>query len=158
MTRPMMHDNERVVYITYHNGIPHEVITASKNGYCRWFDFEYFYGDKKDIRWYNSGGGGHMTELQAPHYAKSAKGVTYWMAEDAAFKGKPRNCKRLDRPIRVKGWRRSSINPFKAADETNRYGYCDRCGHHVVDECDLHQYWDDKTGVVRYYDNNEAAE
>jgi hypothetical protein len=154
----MHHEGERIVYIEYQDGIPHEVLTASESGYLSWFDFNYFYSDKKDIRWYESGGGGHMTEIQAPHYVKGTKGVVYWMAEGAKFKGKPRNCKRIDSPLLIEGYLIASINPFDISDETSNYGYCDRCNQHVVDECQEHQYWDDENSCVRYYDNGEVAE
>jgi len=156
--RNMYHEGERIVYIVYHDSIPHEVMTASEGGYLSWYDFNYFYGDKRDIRWYNSGGGGRLTEIRAPHYIEGTKGVSYWMASDARFKGKPKNCVRVAKPKRIRGWRRTSINPFKVADETLSYGYCDRCDQHVIDECQEHQYWDDENSCVRYYDNNEVAE
>jgi hypothetical protein len=157
-SKSMLHDGERIVYIVYYGAIPHDVITADEGGCISFFDFNFFYGDKKDLRWYQSGGGGNMKAIQAPHFVKGTKGVTYWMASDASFRGKPKNCKAIESPKRVRGYLRSSINPFNVADKTHNYGYCDRCDQHVVDECERHQYWDDENSCVRYLDNNEISE
>lgn len=153
----MFHKNERIVYIVYHDGIPHEVLTAGEKGYCSHFDFNFYYGDKTDIRYYHSGSGGHMTAIYGPQYVDGCTGVQYWMAEDAKFQNEPKNCTRIKKPLLVKGWRGANVNPFEVSDETNSYEYCGRCKQNVTDRCYSHQYYDDDD-VLRYIDNNEAVE
>jgi hypothetical protein len=69
-------EEQRVVYIEYCRGVPHEVYTAvysptPSNGvpfWCLYNHWSFFAngGDEKDIRHYNSGGGEDAGEIQAP--------------------------------------------------------------------------------------------
>ena len=147
---------QKVVYIDYQNGVPHSVLTAEKNGCLDFWDFFANDGDKKDLKAYNSGGGGHISEIQAPQYANGYIGK-YWLAADAKFKGKPKNAKRLKTPLRIFGYYGGSINPFKVSEITHSMEYCDRCGHNSIEFCTEHKY-DDNEGNERYIDNNEIAE
>ena len=155
----------RVVYIDYNDGIPHQVMTTrfiptADTPYWRlfWWDFFANNGDKKDIRAYNSGSGGTPKEIQAPQWADGYIGK-YWMADDAKFRGKPKNAKRLKNPIPIADYfGKKSINPFKVAETTNSMEYCDRCGHDSTDFCDEHKYWDENDGVGRYKDDDSCAD
>lgn len=154
----------RVVYIDYINGIPHQVMTTnfistSENPYWRLYNWDFFAnnGNKNDVRAYNSGSGGTPKEIPAPQYVDGYIGK-YWISDDAEFKGKPENAKRLKNPIPVAdclGQR--STNPFKIAEITDSYEYCDRCGHESSDFCYEHKY-DDIHGNARYIDDNSCAE
>jgi hypothetical protein len=156
----------RVVYIDYNDdGIPHQVMTTrfvstADEPYWRlyWWDFFANNGDKNDIRAYNSGSGGTHKEIQAPQWADGYIGK-YWVADDAKFKGKPKNAKRLKNPIPVADYfGKKSINPFKVAEITHNIEYCDRCGHSSTEFCDEHKYWDENDGVGRYIDDDLCAD
>lgn len=149
-------DMLEVVYIEYQDRLPHSVI-LSNGGYCRVYDFDFVYGDKKDIRYKWSGSGGSIKEIQAPHYVKGS-GAEYWMREDAGFKGKPKNIKRIDKPHRIVTAFGSSLNPFKVSDETNEIIYCRECDQRRIEECPQHQYWDDEACVIRYVSDDAEAE
>ena len=83
------------------------------------------------------GGGGKITQLQAPHYVK-AGGASYWMHPNAKFKGKPKNIIRRDKPISYNG----DPNPFNHGREIYGTDYCKFCNkwydqdacpdHHIV--------------------------
>jgi hypothetical protein len=162
MKKMLNEQGEEVVYIEYQDGIPHSVLTAPIGGHgLSWFDFEYVYGDKKDIRFYESGGGGKRNEIQAPHYLKES-GAQYWMAADCKFKGKSiaKNCQRIDKPIQIRTWYGRSINPFKVADETS-YGfeYCSVCEIQTCDGngCRDHQEWShEELSLVYIHDGSRV--
>lgn len=129
----------RVVYIDYNDdGIPHQVMTACfifqlKKPYWGLYSWDFFpnNGNKEDIRAYNSGSGGTSQEIPAPQWADGHIGK-FWIADDAKFEGTPKNFKQLKNPIRLKGPSgKTSINPFKVAEITYSYEYCDRCGHDI---------------------------
>lgn len=151
----MLYKNKEIVYIEYCDGIPHAVLTAPIGGNgLSWFDFEFVYGDKKDIRFYEYGGCGKRNEIQAPHFV-SPDGNSYWMAPDCKFKGrsKAKNCTRVDKPLQIITHFRRSINPFKIADETS-YGfeYCSVCDIWTCDGegCRDHQHWSDEESCLVY--------
>lgn len=146
---------ERVIYIEYHGNIPHSAITEH-NGWCTYWDFMIFNGDRKDLRHYNAGSGGSIMKIQAPHYVDGCKDTYYWMHSDAKYNGRPQNITKINRPKIVKGWTGASINPFKVSDEIHSYTYCEKCNANYSDPCDEHQYWDSKEGVVRYNDGTLA--
>ena len=152
--RKLIHNDEEVIYIEYVDGLPLQVLTAPLDGGLTWFDFEFVYGDRKDIRYYEAGAGGKRNEIQAPHFV-SPEGKKYWMAPGCKFKGrsKAKNCTRIEKPLRIKGYFHSSINPFKAADETS-YGfeYCEDCDQYSCDGegCPNHQHWDDEKSMLVY--------
>jgi hypothetical protein len=164
MKKMLNEDGEEVIYIEYHDGIPHSVLTApiGKHG-LSCFDFEYVYGDKKDIRFYESGGGGRRNEIDAPHYIDGCTSTQYWMAADCKFKGrsKAKNCTRVDKPLRIRAFNKSSINPFKVADETS-YGfeYCSVCEIQTCDGegCREHQEWSDEEGCLVYIHDGSRVE
>lgn len=154
-----------VVYIDYYmGGIPHQVITThyiakSEKPYWRvyWWDFFANEGDKSDIRYINTGSGGSREDgYSAPQWADGYIGI-FWCAVDFKLKGEVKNGKRLKNPKRLKGWRTTSINPFKISEETNHYEFCERCGHDSTETCWEHKYEDDK-GDLRYIETNEPAE
>ena len=155
----------KVVYIEYYDGIPNQVMTArfietALNPYWRLYSWDFFAnnGDKEDIMAYNSGCGGTPKEIQAPQWADGYIGK-YWMADDAKFKGKPKNAKRLKNLIPIAGYfGKKSINPFNVAKITNSMECCDRCGHYSTEFCDEHKYWDEENGVGRYIDDDSCAD
>lgn len=141
----------RVVYIEYHDGIPHSAI-AEQNGYIRNFDFE---PDCKEIEmfmYYNSGSGGEIRKIQAPHYADEYKGATYWMHKDAKYRGKPINITRLDTPITYDG----NPNPFDNARQIYAQEYCKMCNkYYDEDACPDHHEVNDN-GELIYIDGTKA--
>lgn len=159
-----MHNDEEVIYIEYVDGIPQQVLTAPLESHgLSWFNFEYVYGDRKDIRYYEAGGGGRRDEIQAPHFV-SKKGNVYWMSDGCKFKGKTKaiNCKQIKKPLIVRGFgRKQSINPFKIADETS-YGFewCNVCETHSCDGegCSDHQQWSDEEGCLVYNHDGSRVE
>lgn len=163
MTRKMIAPNgEEIVYIEYIDNLPHQVLTAPIGGNgLSWFDFEYVYGDKKDIRYYESGGGCRRNEIQAPHFVKGTL-AKYWMATDCKFNGrsKAKNCLKLDKPIQLIGYGKKSINPFNVSIKTHDgFDYCEICDHFTCDGngCEEHQEWDsDKGALVYIHDRSEV--
>lgn len=157
----MMHEGEQVIYIVYCDGLPHEVITAPLDGKgCTWFDFEHIGNDRTDIRYYKSGFGGSSKDIQAPNFIYP-KGKRYWMAEGCKFKGRSKalNCKRIERPLQLRGWLGRSINPFKVSDQTS-YGFvwCKKCKQTFIqdDGCSEHHEWSDEEGCFVYADGSRA--
>lgn len=147
----------RIVYIEYNDNLPHTVITFEENKYVKWWDFFPNNGDRLDLRAYNSGSGGSIKQIQAPTWADGYTGK-YWLAEDAKFRNKPKNARRLKHPVKIKGYfGNKSINPFKIAEITNSYEYCDMCGHSSIEICDEHIYMDEK-GNLRYKHDDTYAE
>lgn len=151
----MKKDELEVVYIEYHNGIPHSV-TCSNNDYCRHYDFEKDPNDEDGLMYYNSGGGGSIKELQAPQYIDDYNGASYWMHESASFKGVPVNIKKLDTPIELfKG----IINPFDEDISHEVFGmdYCKFCDKwYDENSCDEHHVWDVETGELKYFDGTKV--
>lgn len=150
----------KIIYIEYHDKLPHSVVTIvyiknKKNSYWspRYWDFFLEEGDRKDIRAYNSGSGGDATKIEAPHWVDGYIG-TYWIADGISFNGTPINAKKLEQPERLIGYLgKKSRNPFKVAEITDNCEYCDRCGHESSNFCYEHKY-DDDDGNVRYKDDN----
>lgn len=159
-----MHEGKEIVYIEYCDGIPHSVTTADPNSDfgIDHFDFDFIGEDRTNIMWYNSGGGGSKKQLQAPHFV-DRRGKRYWMAEGAKFQGRTqaKNCKRIDRPLSIRGWRKRSINPFKVANETS-YGFewCKVCKQHSADGegCPDHQKWSQDEGCLVYLHDGSRVE
>lgn len=155
----------RIIYIEYQDGLPHSVITTffvptAKEPYWRpeYWDFFANEGDKNDLRAYNSGSGGDATKIQAPQYIDGYSGARYWMEKDIEFDGTPKNIKQLKHPKLIEArWGDKSRNPFKVAEITNSYEYCDRCGHHSTEFCDEHKY-DDDEGNARYIDDDSYCD
>ena len=155
----------RVVYIEYNDdNTPHTVLTTSfistadkPYWMLYWWDFFPNQGDIKDIKAFNSGFGGTPNKIQAPQWADGYIG-RYWIADDAKFRNKPKNAKRLKNPIPVSGYfGNKSINPFKIAEVTNAMEYCEQCEYDSTEFCYEHKY-DDKDGNVRYKNDHSLAE
>ncbi len=138
----------RVVYIEYHDGIPFDVITDEFDGYMHHFDFEPDCKGFEKLMFHNTGSGGKITAIQAPHIADGCTGVAYWMHPEAKFKGRPKNITRIEAPIEIDG----HINPFELGRKIGGVEYCKFCDkwydedlcpeHHIItDEGDL-QYFD----------------
>lgn len=166
MTTTINNKEHRIVYIEYdHHGLPFNVKTifyvdkATNGPYWRIVDWDFFAnnGDARDMRAYNCGSGGSHKEIQAPHWAPGHIGK-YWLADDAKFKGKPINGKRLKQPRRLSGYYMSkfktSINPFECAEITHNHEHCEMCGHSSTEFCDTHKYTD-KNGDDRWKHNNK---
>lgn len=153
-------DNRKheVVYIDYRDGnIPHQVYTVCLDKYRQLFAWDFFSnnGDKRDIRYYNSGFGGNDKEIQASNWAKKGIGK-YWLAQKSCLNGKS-NGTRLKEPLRIKGYAgNTSINPFMVAEHTNCREYCEECGHESTEFCHEHKY-EDSEGNERWKSNNEYS-
>ncbi len=157
----MKHKEEKVIYIEYRDRIPHAAITVGKKGYMSQWDFEIFHGEKENIRYYHSGGGGHMSAIQPPILIDGAKGCSYWLCPCAAFLGEPKNITELKKAIRVTGYLGTSINPFhpKVSQETYSMDYCARCDHWSDEYCRTHQYEDENDDyTLKYIDDNSLVE
>lgn len=157
--KPMLHSKwdsrqtdeiHKVVYIVYHDGTPHEVVTLL------WFEDEKQYRcphqwdfekdgleDNGSLIFFKSGFGG-QNEIGAPTYASDAKGVTYWMDTDSIqfTDGKqPANCVRIDAPLRLKSPYSKSRNPFRHGEEQYSIDYCHACDAYYGDGgCPEHEY------------------
>jgi len=143
-----------VIYIEYGDkNRVHSAITEDKYGLTSW-DFFDNNGDKTDVRFYNSGGGGDKKKIQAPNWVEGFKGK-YWLSDGAKLKGKS-NGIQLQKPMRVKGYKCSSINPFKIGEETNCREYCEECGYESTEFCYKHKY-EDSEGNERWIHNNEYS-
>lgn len=162
--RKMMHEGYEVIYIEYINKIPHKVITARTDQEWgqQWFDFECIGNDRKDIQYYNSGGGGvKRNEIQAPHFVMGKFKAHYWMAEGCKFNGRSiaKNCKRINKPFSIRGYSGRSINPFKVSWECS-YGfeYCKICdAYYGHDEgCRDHHTWSSDEGCFVYADGSRV--
>ncbi len=150
---------QKVIYIEYQDGLPYRAVTiffveTAEKPYWRpeYWDFFANNGDKNDLRAYRFGSGGDCNTIQAPQYADGYLGARYWIADSIKFDGTPKNIKQLNRPKLLNGYI-NSRNPFKVAEITNSYEYCDRCGHSSTELCDEHKYEDDE-GNVRYKDDD----
>lgn len=134
-------DPEEIVYIVYHSGIPHELISVCDNLTMSHYDFMKMEGDRNHIGWRLSGAGGVITDINYPKYVNGCKGVTFWLKEGLLLKGNPENCHQINKPKRIKAWSRSSINPFNVATELDFYEYCDICNQNHHDWCKEHQVY-----------------
>lgn len=150
-----------VIYIEYQDRIPHSVITkhfvsTAVEPYWRFEYWDVFAndGDTNDLRIYKSGSGGDT--LPAPQYIDGCKDGRYWLADGHELTGEPRNAQKLKYPFLLIGYENSK-NPFKVAEITHSYEYCDRCGHASTEFCYEHKY-DDDEGNARYIDDNSSAE
>lgn len=146
----------KVIYIEYQGRRVHSVVTvyyvpkSTIGSYwrcCTW-DFE------KDCRGYerfmhhNSGSGGDIKKLQAPHYIPGST-ASYWMHPDAKFKGQPKNIIRRDSPMKFNG----DPNPFNRSREIYSVDYCKYCKkYYDQDCCDKHHTIEN--GELRYYDGS----
>jgi hypothetical protein len=152
-----------VVYIEYKKNVPfqaatiHYIPTADKP-YWRlyWWDCFLNDNDKKDLRFYNSGSGGCEKDIQAPQWVDGFLGK-YWLAKGYKLKGKAKNGIRLEKPLRVKSYFKSSINPFKVGEEAYSMEWCEKCDCNSVDWCQKHKY-EDNEGTLRYKDDDSYAE
>lgn len=153
------YNDETVVYIEYHGKIPHSAITVGDTGYMSHWDFEYFHGDKKNIRFYQSGGGGHMSKISAPTYCDGCTMTSYWIADCASLEGVPANITKIEKPIRVNGYMGTSINPFhsRVGEETNNIEYCEVCDERSSEYC-MEHIFEDNEGNLRYIKDNSIAE
>ena len=112
----------RIVYIEYINGKPHEVITDNFNGFMTFFDFEKDCNSSGEFMFFESGGGGKITEIQSPHYVKSGGTASYWIHHpEASFKegSFPINCFQINIPIEYDG----NPNPFENGREVYSLGF-----------------------------------
>ncbi len=146
-----------VIYIDYGYGnIPHQVYTIEvETGYTRSWDFFANNGEKDDIRFYDAGSGYKKNEISAPNWVDRGRGK-YWIGAAVKFKGRSNGIK-LEKPLRIKGYNGSSINPFKVSEETNCREYCEECGYESTEFCDEHKYEDTK-GNARWKHNDEYCE
>lgn len=143
-------ETHRVVYIEYIHGRPHSVITHTPpHAFNEYWDAWAEAGDRKDIRLYNSGGGGHAISL--PKF-DDGNGVEIWVAAGVKTKGKT-NATIIKHPKRVKGYHGFSQNPFTYGEVVDSSEWCDRCGHTTTEYCRDHQYEDDN-GDLRYRDDS----
>ena len=153
----------KVVYIDYHDNMPHSVVTLhfidnAEEPYWRPVYWDFFLNEncKDDRRAYESGSGGSSDKIAAPHWADGYLGK-YWMADEMSFEGIPINGKQLKNPILLSSFYYSDStktrNPFNAAEITFSEEYCDRCGYTSTDFCHEHKD-DDDEGNVRYKDDD----
>lgn len=156
-------ERSRVIFIEYHDKVPHSVITTDYHekidywGKTYW-DFFLDGGQKGNLRGYESGSGGNPNEIEAPQYVDGTKGVELWMAEGVKLIGTPKNCTVIKNPIRLNNGIQTSINPFKVCNIAYSTEYCDRCGHeHADDFCREHIY-EDEEGRLRYFDDDSEVE
>jgi hypothetical protein len=148
-------NEEEVVYIDYKKGnIPHQVYTADSDGWMHSWDFFCNNGDKKDISFYNSGSGGNKKSIEASNWAKGFKGK-YWLGQGCDLNGKSNGIK-LEKPLRIKGYYCSSINPFKVGEETNSREYCEKCEFESTEFCYKHKY-EDNEGNERWISDNKYS-
>ncbi len=146
----IINDKEHeILYIEYNRGSVHSVITNENT-----FDFFNNNGEKTNVRFYNSGTGNWDKIIQASNWVKGKEGK-FWLSPAAKLKGKT-NGIRVEKPLRVKGYKCSSINPFKIAEETNCLEYCDECGYESTEFCYKHKY-EDNEGNERWIHNDEYS-
>ncbi|MES3018173.1 MAG: hypothetical protein V4721_10350 [Bacteroidota bacterium] len=145
-----------VVYIDYQEGsVPHQVYTVKvENGCLYTWDFFANNGDKTDIRFYNSGFGGSRKKIQASNWIDEFIGQ-YWLVTGVKLNGKSNGIK-LEKPLRIKGYSSTSINPFKIGEETCSREYCEECGCESTEFCYKHKYEDDE-GNERWIHNDEYS-
>lgn len=144
-----------IIYIEYSDkNRVHSAITEYKHRLTNW-DFFDNNGDKTDIRFYNSGCGGDKKKIQAPNWCEGFKGK-YWLSKYAKLKGKS-NGVQLEKPFTLKGYKCSSINPFKIGEETGSREYCEECGYESTEFCDEHKY-EDNEGNTHYKNNDKYCE
>ncbi|PWK20297.1 hypothetical protein LV89_03840 [Arcicella aurantiaca] len=143
----------RIVYIEYQNGKPHEVITDNFDGFMAFFDFEEDCHSSDEFMFFESGGGGKITEIQAPHYDESCGIASYWIHPEANFKeGRfPINCVQLDAPIQYNG----NSNPFENGRKVYSLDYCKFCDK-FYDEYGCEEHFDDTDdeGNLKYFDGS----
>ena len=145
-----------VVYIEYHDGKPHSVITLDKYGRENWdFDFNNNWGEYMH---YNSGGGGDIKNIYGPHFVEGTKGASIWFAKGVTFKKNhpPKNCRILKNPIRLKKDGKTMIDPFKFSyQEVAGIMYCKFCeGYYDESGCQQHMdLWEDK-----YHDGSPISD
>jgi len=157
----MEHKGKIVAYIEYQNGIPHFAITVNDSGGMTHWDFEIFYGDTKNIRYYESGSGGNISSFDSPKYIDGLNGCYYWMSNVASFKDKPKNIKAINEPLIITGYNGTSKNPFDpiVSEETYSLDYCDRCQHWDNEYCRQHQFEDENDDyVLKYIDDKSLVE
>lgn len=145
---------KRVVYIEYIDRLPHAVITCDLTDEIQenW-DFE-LNKSWEQFMYYASGGGGSIRKMQGPHFV-TRKGASIWHAKEVGFnKYKPKNCRILKNPIRLKdGDSPATIDPFKFAyQQVNDIIYCKFCeGYYSEEGCPDHMnIWD-----YKYNDGSE---
>ncbi len=142
-------EEHTVVYIDYNKGLPFKVVTicfikTSKNPYWRQYDWSFFpnNGDKTDLRAYNNGSGGNEKEIHAPQWVNGYLGE-YWVSKNIKMIGKIKNGKRLKKPKSIKCYyqhnQKKSINPFKCAEITHSYEYCEECEAESTEYCEKHR-------------------
>ena len=144
-----------IVYIEYQNNIPFEAITTNfvptaKEPYWCCYHWSFFLekGDKLDLRAYNYGFGGNIQDIEASQWADGYTGI-FWLRNDLSLKGNLKNGKRIENPLRIKGYTKSSINPFKIAEIAYCKNYCSVCNEYSEDYCWEHIY-EDKDSNLKY--------
>lgn len=145
----MEHEDQEVVYIEYQDGKPHSVITAELGKWSlKHFDFEIDCYDEDSFMYYNSGGGGFATEIQAPTYMDGCEeSCCYWLHPKARLNGTPKNISQIKEPLIING----SANPFENSREVFDTIFCKYCDK-WLDENWCEHLSDDEEGNIIYLD------
>jgi len=132
----MLYNDDEIIYIEYQKGIPFSVITVNEEfRTLTTYDFEEDCWNDEGLMFHESGSGGNPKQLQAPNYVKGSH-ASFWISDKAAFRGKPKYCRRLAKPIERQG----SANPFEMnAREIAGVEFCEECQRFFDEEgCPLH--------------------
>jgi hypothetical protein len=132
---------ERIVYIEYFRGVPHDVITtdaASLRGIST-YDIDPYGGDVSDLMYYKSGGGPNSWEIET--YAIEGTNCQLWI--DPEFRERMaltlRNTELIAEPIMLTDLHIQSTNPFEVGHEVGDITYCEKCElHYDEDYCPIH--------------------
>ena len=156
-----------VVYIVYHDGIPHSVTTIAVVGgegkkYRRPYDWDFvIHHDWKELMYYNSGSGGSGKTIRGSHYVEGTQGVTYWMHKSMRMsKRYPAiNYNRVDAPIELTAMDNGkTCNPFEVAQEVADINYCEECnGYYNEEHCRDHVEWSEEEGNWIYLSTGKAV-
>lgn len=144
---------ESIIYIEYIDSQPHSVITSNENGGLTTFDFNKDCKECELFMYFNSGGGGRMNDLQAPHFVENAS-ANYWIHPLASFRdGKmPINCQKLEHPILYN----DNPNVFENGRQIFDEVYCKFCEKwYDEDNCSDHHIWDDEECLLIYFDGTD---
>lgn len=142
---------QRVIYIEYHDGEVHAVVTDEFDGYQNHFDFEPDCRGIERFMFYHSGSGGKITELQPTHLYKKCS-CRYWLHPKAKFKGTPKNITRLKTPIKYSN---GDPNHFNHGREIYSTDYCKFCNKYYDENlCDDHHRINED-GELEYMDGSK---
>lgn len=115
-------EKHRIMYIEYIDKKVHSVITAPESKWLHFWYFETDCNDNKQYMFYNSGKGGNIKKIHAPHFVKKGSGLI-WIHKEASFTGTPKNAVILKKPIATL----RSLNPFRHGREVWSLDYCKIC-------------------------------